>query len=124
MAKTQVTPDAYFAALDEPHKNTALALRALVLGTEPDVEEVIKYGIPFFVRKGMVCYLNVNKSGVTLGFTSGTQLSDSFGLFTGKNLKMIRHIVIPSIAFIDEKRDEIMNYVIEALAINDAKAKT
>ena len=123
MAKTQATPDMYFAALDEPYKSTALAIRALVLGTEPDVKEVIKYGIPFFVRKGMVCYLNVNKSGVTLGFTSGTQLSDSFGLFTGKNLKLIRHIVIPSIAFIDAKRDEITNYVIEALVIDDTKEK-
>jgi hypothetical protein len=124
MAKQRLTPDEYYAALAEPHKSIALDARRLLLGIEPDdVAEEMKYGIPFYSREGMVCYMNVNKSGVTLGFICGSQMSDTFGLFTGKSLKMVRHIVLPSIDFIREKQDEITNYFIEALVINDSKAK-
>lgn len=123
MAKQLLTPDVYYAALDEPHKSIALEARELLCGVEPDVSEEIKYGIPFYSRKGMVCYMNVNKNGVAIGFICGTQMSDTFGLFSGKNLKMVRHIALPNVDFIREKREEITNYLIEALVINDAKAK-
>lgn len=123
MAKQRLTPDEYYAALAEPHKSIALAARRLLLGIEFDVFEEIKYGVPFYSREGMVCYMNVNKSGVTIGFISGSQMSDTFGLFTGKSLKMVRHIALASVDFIREKQDEITNYFIEALVINDSKAK-
>jgi hypothetical protein len=124
MTKQRLTPDEYYAALAEPYKNIALAARSLLLGIEAgDVIEEIKYGIPFYSREGMVCYMNVNKSGVTIGFLSGSQMSDTFGLFTGKSLKMVRHIALPSVNFIREKQDEITNYFIEALVLNDSKSK-
>ncbi len=123
MAKQRLTPDEYYAALAEPHKSIAFTARRLLLGIELDVAEEMKYGIPFYSREGMVCYMNVNKSGVTIGFISGSQMSDTFGLFTGKSLKMVRHIALPSVDFIREKQDEITNYFIEALVINDSKAK-
>ena len=123
MTKKRPIIDEYFALLSEPQKSIAFEARALVLGTEPDIHEEMKYGVPFYVRQGMICYLNVNKSGVMLGFTSGAQMSDSFDLFSGKSLKLIRHIALPSIAFIRENREEIINYVIEAIVINDAKSK-
>ncbi|MFY8000351.1 MAG: DUF1801 domain-containing protein [Candidatus Kapaibacteriota bacterium] len=123
MTKKRPIADEYFALLNEPQKSIALEARALVLSTEPDIQEEMKYGVPFYVRQGMICYLNVNKSGVMLGFMSGTQMSDSFELFSGKSLKLVRHIALPSIAFIHAKREEITNYVIEAIVINDAKSK-
>jgi hypothetical protein len=125
MTKQRLTPDEYYAALAEPYKSIALAARSLLLGIEAVdvIEEEIKYGIPFYSREGMVCYMNVNKSGVTIGFLSGSQMSDTFGLFTGKSLKMVRHLALPSIDFIREKQDEISNYFIEALIINDSKSR-
>lgn len=124
MAKKRLTPDEFYADLTEPHKSIALEIRSLVLGTEPDIVEEIKYGIPFYLREGWVCYVNVTKkNGVTIGFVNGKVMSDTFGLFDNKDLKMIRFIELPSVAFVREKRDEITNYVIEALVINDAKTK-
>lgn len=123
MAKQRLTPDEYYQAIQEPHKSIALEARKLLRDTEPDVIEEIKFGVPFYSRQGMVCYMNINKSGVTVGFICGTQMSDTFGLFSKKNLKMVRHITLPSVDFIHENYDKITNYVIEALVINDSKAK-
>ncbi|MCU0424834.1 MAG: DUF1801 domain-containing protein [Candidatus Kapabacteria bacterium] len=126
MAKKRLTPDEFYADLAEPQKSIALEARALVLATEPDIVEDIKYGVPFYSREGWMCYVNVTKkNGVTLGFMSGTVMSDTFDLFAKKeqDLKLVRFIELPSVTFIREKRDEITNYVIEALVINDSKTK-
>lgn len=123
MAKQRLTPDEYYQAIQEPHKSIALEARLLLCGTEPDVIEEMKFGVPFYSRQGMVCYMNINKSGVTIGFICGTQMSDTFGLFSGKSTKLVRHIALPNVDFIRENHDKITNYVIEALVINDSKAK-
>lgn len=126
MAKKRLTPDEYYADLPEPQKSIALEIRALVMGTEPDIEEDIKFGVPFYSREGWACYVNVTKKdGVTLGFMNGTVMSDTFGLFFNekKQLKLVRFIKLPNVKFIHENREEITNYVIEALVINDAKTK-
>lgn len=124
MAKLpKLTPDEYFALLEEPHTTVASEVRNFIRRAAPELAEEMKYGVPFYTFKGMVCYLNVPKSGVVLGFPNGTIMSDVFELFSGNNLKQIRHIPIPSSTFLLKHSEEIQNYIVEAMVINDSKNK-
>jgi hypothetical protein len=115
----KITPDEYFALLEPPAKTVAAEARLCILETAPELSESIKYGVPFYSFKGVVCYLNVPKSGVEIGFPHGVLISDVFDLFRTEPLRQVRHIPIPSAVFIREHREEIRNYIIEAMVMND-----
>ena len=70
------------------------ALRQTIFATIPDVEESTKYTVPFYTRKGLLCYLSPlkTKDGVYIGFAKGHLMSDEAGSFAGKDLKQIRHL--------------------------------
>ncbi|MBB3696029.1 DUF1801 domain-containing protein [Flammeovirga yaeyamensis] len=50
--------DTFYLNQPEPNSSCFLALRSLLIGVHPDIEETIKYGIPCFsFRKKPLCYL-------------------------------------------------------------------
>ena len=54
MAKREV--DAYFAAQPEPQRKLLKEMRKIILEIEPDLKQVISYGIPAFkLDKDVVC---------------------------------------------------------------------
>jgi hypothetical protein len=118
------TPDEYFAVLEEPHKTVALRTRMFLLTTAPELHEEMKYGTPFYTFRGMVCYLSASpKNGVYLGFPNGIIMSDTFQLFSGHDLKQIRHIAITDADFLTANAESLQNYITEAMVINDSKDK-
>jgi hypothetical protein len=70
-------------------------LRQLILEAAPQVEEAIKWKIPFYCCQGLLCYLNPQPEGVVLGFCRGAQLSNDQGLLTGEG-KEVRLLFLPS----------------------------
>ena len=118
----KITPDKYFALLEPPARAVAVEARLCILAAAPELTESIKYGVPFYSFKGIVCYLNVPKSGVVIGFPNATLMSDVFELFADhRSSKRFRHIPIPSTTFLSKYRDEIHNYIIEAMVLNDGE---
>ena len=62
MAKREV--DAYFAAQPEPQRKLLKEMRKIILEIEPDLKQVISYGIPAFkLDKDVVCGLAARKNG-------------------------------------------------------------
>ena len=56
----------------------------------------IKWNIPFYKGRGMLCYLNPHKDHITLGFPAGYKLIDESGILLGANekLKQVRYVEI------------------------------
>jgi hypothetical protein len=96
-------------------------IRHFIATTLPEMNEELKYGLPFYTYKGMVCFVNPKATHIDLAFTDGRIMSDTFGLFDERGLKRVRHIRIESEAFVREYHDEIMNYLIEATVLNDRR---
>ena len=91
-------------------------LRQLILEAAPHVEESIKWNIPFYAYKGLLCYLNPTARGVVLGFCKGALLSNEKGLLEG-NGKEVRLLYISSCP--DCPQEEIRQLLQEALLINE-----
>jgi len=101
-----------------------IEVRAIIWKTIPGVEETIKFTVPFYSRQGLLCYLSPlkKKDGIYIGFAKGYLMSDESGIFTGKNLKQIRHIEFRKNS--DIKKKLLMEYLEEAIILNELKRDT
>jgi hypothetical protein len=80
--------DARIAALDDWRGETLARLRALILNTDPDVVEEIKWrkasnpaGVPCWSHHGLICTGETYKDKVKLTFARGAAIDDPAGLF-------------------------------------------
>ncbi len=101
-----------------------IEVRAIIWKTIPDVEETIKFTVPFYSRQGLLCYLSPlkKKDGIYIGFTKGYLMSDESGIFAGKDLKQIRHIEFRK--SLDIKKKMLREYLEEAMMLNELKRET
>ena len=114
----------WYHDLPEPQQQIALQLRELVLGAGPGIEEVMKYGVPFFHYLGHMAYISPIKEypkAIVLGLTRGAQLSNESGVLEATDRKLIRHIVCRSIE--DATRERINPVIQEAVLLNELLAK-
>lgn len=83
-------------------------LRDYILGINLEIVETFKYQCPFFMYKGMFCYITFDKKikTVALGFVKGYKLEDKFGLLS-TDRKQIRKLHFKSE---DDLKDEVLNY--------------
>lgn len=89
-----VSADGYYAALEPVHKDIAERLRRVVKDAAPKASEVIKWGMPVFEHKGLLCYIQSANGYVKLGFyEQGIYLSDPDGLLEGTGEAM-RHVKV------------------------------
>ncbi len=120
-AKKSKEVDLYLKHSPKLQRDLMAAVRAVILKTIPDVEEMIKYTVPFYTRKGLFCYLSPlkKKDGIYIGFAEGYRMSDESGILTGKDLKQIRHMEFrkPS----DIKVRLLKKYLLEAAMLNELK---
>lgn len=64
-----------------------------LLSKECELEEKIRFKIPFYFGRSWVCYLNPNKDGsVELAFPRGNELSNYHGLLEDKDRKQVRSV--------------------------------
>lgn len=114
--------DTYLRRTPKAMRELMVILREVIFATIPDVNESMKFTVPFYTMNGLLCYLNPlkSKNGVYIGFVQGHRMSDEAGVFVGQQLKQIRHIVYrkPS----DIKRRLLKEYLREAFILNMMKA--
>lgn len=101
----------------EEIKNICLEVRKIIISVSPLIEESIKYKIPFYSYKGMLCYLNPKKKGfVNFGFSKGYMIHD-FGNILKRCGKEVSLIQINNLA--DIKKDLFVLIIQEAMLINE-----
>ena len=111
------TVDAWIAILSPRLREIAQELRALIMATDPQLSEAIKWGNPCYEKKGKVCYLAaISNDYVNLGFWNGAALTDPQGLIEGTGAKM-RHVKVRSMQEI--RHDQFTSWVREAVALNE-----
>lgn len=88
--------DQYFADMDASIQEIGTSLRALIINALPGSKEVIKWGVPVYEKKGLVCSLRGGKGYVALQFfEAGVELDDPDNLLEGTGQKM-RHVKVRS----------------------------
>ncbi len=113
--------DRYIAAAPPLQRTIYSLVRKIIWESIPDVEESIKYTVPFYTRKGLLCYLSPLDDGMYIGFAKGYLMSDSAGIFSGLDRKQIRHIVIKKKS--DIKKKVLKEYFLEAMVLNEIKSE-
>ena len=89
-----------------------------LLTEEYDLQDKIRFKIPFYYRKSWVCYLNPLKSGgVELAFTRANELSNDQGLLDFKDRKQIAGIEIQHISEIPSP--QIKEILYESILLDD-----
>ena len=113
--------DHYLRRAPMPIRDMMAALRTIILQAIPDVEETIKFSVPFYSRQGLLCYFNPGKDGkgVYIGFVQGHRLSDESGILTGKQLKQIRYMEFRTLREI--KVRVVKEYLTEAVMLNELR---
>ena len=100
------------------HRGIAQAIRELVLETDPELSETVKWGNPCYEKKsGRVVYIaSMADKYVTLGLWNGANLTDPTGRIEGTGAKM-RHVKVRSMEEID--REQFAAWVRETVALNE-----
>lgn len=96
MARSRIQPkstDAYFAAIPEETRATAIAVRDVVRRAAPDLVETMCMGIPHWAGKDYVLYIADYTHHVNLGFRKGAQIRDTTGRLEGTG-KGLRHVKV------------------------------
>ena len=91
-------------------------LREVVHGACPEVEETVKWGMPHFQYKGMLCAMASFKAHCTFGFWKGRLIVDRGG--ENAEAAMGQFGRITSVAELPPKR-VLAGYVKEAMRLND-----
>ena len=114
---------AWIAGKEDPALRMVLQqVRALLLDAAPGVEEKMSYGVPFYFYFGRFCYLNANKQGAYLGFTTALQLSNAQGLLEFGTRKEVAVVALASREDWERKKEGLRELVQEALLLNELSA--
>ena len=74
------------------YQSVVAAIRSLMKSSAPDANEVMSYGLPMYIQKKTLAWISPSKTGITFGFTYGSEFEDRYGLLrgVGKHAKHIR----------------------------------
>ncbi|MFM8739420.1 MAG: DUF1801 domain-containing protein [Cytophagales bacterium] len=114
--------DNYLFDKPEPVKLTLEVLREIIFEMVSDVEEQIKWGIPFYSKNGLLCYLNFEKKTqkVVLGLVEGNSITDKYNLFS-HDTQQIKKIYFTSVDALPVNK--VKYYLAQAVKINRTKEK-
>ena len=90
----------YLDRLPSPQKEICETLREIIIKARPDLQELMKNGVPSYEDKYYIVGL---KDHVNLGFLIEGLSTEELNLFEGKG-KLMRHIKIYSLDEIDEEK--------------------
>jgi len=90
-------PVEWFIEKLEPDRRAIVAtLHRLILAAAPSIESGLKWGMPFYSKNGMLGFIMVAKSYVSLGFVRGSSLKDPKKLLTAGSSKTMRSLRLTS----------------------------
>lgn len=114
--------EAWFEALPDAWRPQAQHLRELLLEASPRMRETWKYGIPFYEHRRWLCYLNLQKKGLVLGFVQGAHMTDPDGLFAPTDHVQIRHYLPPPAPAV-LPLNALRRLIQESIALNEEIAR-
>jgi hypothetical protein len=98
------TVDAYLEGLSAFARPVVEKLRALILGTAPDLEEAIRWNSPSYKGRLLVCGFTAYQKHVALTFWRGAELDDPRGLLAhGQGKTAMRTMKITDLKQVDDK---------------------
>jgi len=110
--------DAYIAKSQDFAQPILTHLRALVHAACPEVEETMKWSMPHFMYKGMLCGMASFKAHCTFGFWKGAVLFPDLEKEAMGQLGRITSLKdLPS-------KKELMGYIKQAMKLNDEGVKS
>ncbi|MBQ0736063.1 DUF1801 domain-containing protein [Aquimarina celericrescens] len=110
----------YILKQQEPFKSILLHLQVIVETTLPDVELLFKWRVPFYYEgKNPVCYLNVTKGYVDVGFWGAQYFTKHLDKLESDKRKYVKSLRYRTIEEID---DQVLIEVLEQ-AYNFRKEK-
>lgn len=99
-------------------KEILIFLHEIIKANFPQIECSIKWGMPHYDYKGLMCGIGLFKNHVNLYFHKGNEMNDPYGYFNGQEKnKANRSIKYTSIEAIDTKI--VVEYIQNAIQIND-----
>ena len=113
--------ESYLLNLPEGLLEKVFAIRKLIMESAPQMEESIKFGIPFYSWKGPLFYFNKKGNGINLGFYHGIHLLDEAGILGSHELKMVRHFYFDQNTEIPV--DFLKDLILQSVDINQKKKK-
>ena len=94
MSKKDPRIDAYILKSADFARPVLTHFRTLVHKACPDVEETIKWGMPHFEYKGVICHLAAFKQHCSLGFWNAPAMSDPHQLLNAHGKTAMGHLGI------------------------------
>lgn len=124
MAKKEKAIDAYIAKSADFAKPILNHIRALVHKTCPDVEEKMKWSMPFFDYKGeMLCHMASFKQHAVMGFWKASLMKDSILVENARSETAMGHLGrIGSLKDMPPDK-KITAWIKEAMQLNDKGIK-
>ena len=111
-------------------------LRALILECLPKAIEKVSYGVPFYTRHRMICFIwpptvnwgkqqfTLENKGVTLGFCQGNRMANEDGLLLAEGRKQVLCVYYRSAKEIDEELVRAWLYEAELVDQTFARKKS
>jgi hypothetical protein len=108
-------------------------LRALILDCLPFAQEKISYGVPFYTRNRMMCFIwppsiswgpkkeQYQNKGVTLGFCQGNRFANDDGALLAEGRKQVYCVYFKSVTEIND--DQIRALLFEGEIIDQTLKK-
>lgn len=120
--KTDPRIDAYIDKAAPFAKPILQHIRAVVHKACPGIQETIKWGMPFFDYKGIVCNMAAFKNHCSFGFFKAALMANATELLAGNGEGMGHLGKIISLK--DLPPDNVLiRYILEAVALNEAGVK-
>ena len=117
MATTDQRIDSYIDAAADFAQPILRYLRQIVHAGWPDVEETLKWGMPYFMHKGMLCGMAAFKQHCTFSFWQGAKVLGADKVGSGEAMGQFGRI--GSISDLPPKK-VMIGYVKKAVEINEA----
>jgi uncharacterized protein YdeI (YjbR/CyaY-like superfamily) len=121
--RTDITPDQWYDEREQ-WQDEARLLRALVCST--GLDESVKWGQPAYSHQGKtVLLVSHRKVGATVSFFKGALFDDPDGVLVspGKNSRHARYLQYTSVAEVEGRRDELLGFIAQAKAVQEAGLK-
>ncbi|WP_375579658.1 DUF1801 domain-containing protein [Marivirga tractuosa] len=91
-----------------------------LLAHQLELEDKIRFKIPFYYHKSWICYLNpIKNNAVELAFLLGKELSNHQGLLEAKGRKQVAGITFSNEEEIP--KDQVYEIIQEALMLDEMK---
>ena len=121
MEQYDTRQDDYIAKAADFAQRILIHLRQLIHDTVPQIQETMKWGMPFYDHKGPVCQMAAFKQHCSFGFWKGSLLSDPHGLLERSDaMGNFGRIT----ALTDLPADDILKqYILEAVDLNKKGTK-